>query len=117
MNDLIQRKPYSFKMIVLFAFGAALCSLFVSISMLWYQAQESVDHITGRVVSVEERAIVVVSARGATTTLLITPETKIGDISPLSELRMGTPVMAAGQFIDRTTFEANGIRRFNKPEP
>ncbi len=106
--------PYSLKTLVLFGLGAAFLSLVFSISMLWLQAAGPDDHIAGRVVSVEENSIVIESGRGDTTTILITPETRIGDISPLSSLSIGTQVMAGGTFLDRETFRADGIRKFDK---
>jgi hypothetical protein len=114
MESETKKTPYAPRTILLTGIGLAIVSFIFSLSMFWLQASEPTDHITGKVVSVESNAIVIMSARGNVTTLHITPNTKIGDIGPLTNLATGTPVMALGIFTNKDTFVVDAIRRFQK---
>jgi hypothetical protein len=114
MSVEVNTIPYPKRTIIITAFLTALFSVAFSGAILWYQADKSEEPIVGSVVSVEMSQIVIKGARGNLTTIVITPETKIRDISPLSTLATGTPVMAIGTFSDKDTFIAEGIRKFDK---
>ena len=106
--------PYPLRTIVLVGVGAALCSFLFTLTMFWIQQTEPTDHIAGEVVSVTSDTITIKNARGATTTILLSPDTKIGDIDPLSSLATRTPIMAGGTFITERSFAADGVRMFHK---
>lgn len=107
-------EPYNLRSIFLYGGALALLSITVSFAMFWFQAEKPGDHLTGKVVSVEESSLVVADVRGATTTILLTPNTKKANIEPISELLIGTRVISRGVFLNKNTFEAEGIRKFQK---
>lgn len=107
-------QPYSIHTILLYGGLLALASIALSFAMFWFQVEKPEDHVTGTVVSVGTDSLVITDVRGATTTILLTPDTKKADIEPLAELPIGTRVISRGVFIDRDTFEAEGIRKFQK---
>jgi hypothetical protein len=107
-------QPYSVSSIVLYGGVLALASIALSFAMFWFQAEKPDDHLTGKVVSIGTDSLVVTDVRGATTTILLTPDTKKADIEPLADLPIGTRIISRGVFIDQDTFEADGIRKFQK---
>ncbi len=108
--------PYTTRTILTYALVLGGLSLLFSFGMLYLQVANQEEHIAGTVVSVATSSLVITDARGATTTILLTPETRAKDIMPLESLPVGTPVMSVGRFVAPHTLEAEGIRTFSKPD-
>ncbi len=106
--------PYPPRTIILVGGGMAICSLLFTLAMFWIQNTGPHDHIAGTVVLVTPDAITVENAHGITTTIHISPTTKIGDITPVTSLATGTPIMAGGIFLDEQNFAADGVRKFHQ---
>lgn len=87
----------------------------ISTVLVVKQFRSDIERISGTVLVVEEGTITIRDAHGATTTIIVTTDTRLRDLErPLSQhLTPGTYLYSAGTYNDNHTFTAYGIRRID----
>lgn len=106
-TEVVPHHPYT---ILKGAFVVMAISLIISGGIWWWQLTHRDTHIAGNLVATSTDSLIIMDARGSTTTVLITNTKHPKNTPDPTTLAPGTPLIVRGQFIDDATFEAAGIR-------
>lgn len=109
-------RPYHHHTLLLAALVFMVASLVISGSLWWWQLTHDDTHITGALVSTSTDSLVIIDARGKTTTVNIKNANHPQDSPDPTTLSTGTPLIIRGEFSENGEFEAVGIRPLN-PRP
>jgi len=102
-------QPHSIKTILLVGLALAVCSTTFTLALLWIKSEHKEVHLSGEIINITDDYFVIASARGATTTVMITPQTKFKKNKNRDDFSLATQVMVVGTFNEPVILVAKSI--------